>query len=109
MREKPWQLAKEHLMVRIRVTPNARKNALGGLRTAADGSSALHVHVSVPPEKGKANKAAIAILAKALGVPRSAISVTMGETSRNKTLSISAPFGHALEALERIMEKHENG
>jgi uncharacterized protein YggU (UPF0235/DUF167 family) len=41
------------------------------------------------PDKGKANAAVVALLARALGVPKSAVSVSSGETSRFKTLSIS--------------------
>jgi len=106
MRTGPWDIIKEHLMVHVRLTPNARKNGIGGLHDAPDGSTSLGVFVSVPPEKGKANKAAIAILAKALKVPKSSISVAMGETSRNKVFKISPPFDHAIERLRGIVEKY---
>ncbi len=108
MREKPWEIVKEHLMVHARVTPNARKNGIGGLYEAADGSQALGIYVSVPPEKGKANKAAIAILAKALKVPKSSISVAVGETSRDKVFKIPPPFDEAVERLEHLVEKYRD-
>ncbi len=94
-------------MVHARVTPNARKNGLGGLYEAADGSKALGIYVSVPPEKGKANKAAIAILAKALKVPKSAITVAVGETSRDKVFKIPPPYEQALERLQQIVARYE--
>ena len=108
MRGKPWEIVKEHLMVHVRLTPNARKNGIGGIYTGADGAPALGLYVSVPPEKGKANKAAIAILSKALKAPKSAISVAIGETSRTKVFKISPPFDHALERLEDIVRKYED-
>ncbi len=107
MRSAPWKIVKEHLMVHARVTPNARHNGIGGLHESPTGATALGVFVSVPPEKGKANKAAIAILAKALKVPKSAISVAVGETARDKVFRISPPFGEAVERLERLVEKYE--
>ena len=48
----------------------------------------LRVRVSAVPDKGKANAAVVALLAKALGVPKSAVSVVSGETSRMKTLDV---------------------
>ncbi len=108
MRDKPWEIVKEHLMVHARVTPNARKNGIGGLYEAADGSQALGIYVSVPPEKGKANKAAIAILAKALKVPKSSISVAMGETSRDKVFKIPPPHDEAVERLGHLVEKYRD-
>lgn len=48
----------------------------------------LRVRVSAVPDKGKANAAVAALLAKALGVPKSAVSVVSGETNRLKTLAV---------------------
>lgn len=46
----------------------------------------MSVRVTVPPEGGKANAAACAALARALGIPKSAVSVARGEASRHKQL-----------------------
>lgn len=48
----------------------------------------MSVRVTAPPEDGKANAAVCKVIAKALGVPKSAVSVTRGETSRHKTVEI---------------------
>ena len=52
-------------------------------------------------EKGRANTAIEQVIAKALGVPKSAVSVEKGETQRIKTVRISADpsIAGALEAL----------
>jgi uncharacterized protein len=42
------------------------------------------------PDKGKANAAVIALLAKTLGLPKSSIAVTAGHTARLKTIRIDA-------------------
>ena len=61
----------------------------------------LKVRVRAVPEKGKANAAVEHLLAKALGIPKSAVSVEKGETRRIKTVRISAgpSIAAALEAL----------
>lgn len=56
----------------------------------------LRVRVSAVPDKGKANAAVAALLAKALGVAKSAVSVVSGETARMKTLEVAGD-GAALE------------
>jgi uncharacterized protein len=48
----------------------------------------LRVRVNAVPDKGKANAAVVALLARALGVPKSAVSVASGETARMKTLAV---------------------
>jgi len=56
------------------------------------------VKVTVPPEKGKANKAVIELLSKALKVPKSRIEIIKGETSRIKTVFIDGISEEDLEA-----------
>ena len=68
----------------IRVTPRARRNALGGME-----GGVLAVRLVAPPVEGAANKALIAFLAEAFGVPKSAIRVESGERSRHKRVRIS--------------------
>lgn len=85
----------------MRAQPNASKDAVEGLGEEAFGRHYLKVRVRAVPEKGKANAAIEALLAKALGLPKSAVSVEKGETRRIKTVRISgdASIRKALEAL----------
>lgn len=48
----------------------------------------LRLRVAAVPDKGKANAAVIALLSKALAVPKSAIRLTAGETARIKLFAI---------------------
>ncbi|HEY0917951.1 DUF167 family protein [Devosia sp.] len=73
----------------LRVTPNAGRDAIEGVETRADGTSVLRLRVRAVPDKGKANAAVAALLSKALGVPRSAVSVVAGHTARLKTVSVA--------------------
>lgn len=70
-------------MLAVRVTPRASTE-----RIAVD-SDAVRVWVTAPPDKGKANKAVIAAVAKAVGVPKSAVTLVRGETAREKLIRIS--------------------
>lgn len=87
--------------LRVRVQPGASKDAIEGPGEDAAGQAFLKVRVRAVPEKGKANAAVEQLLAKALGVPKSAVSVEKGETQRLKTVRISAgpSIAAALEAL----------
>jgi uncharacterized protein YggU (UPF0235/DUF167 family) len=49
----------------------------------------LRVHLVTAPERGKANAALITLLAKELGLPKSAISIIRGEHNARKTLAVS--------------------
>ncbi len=57
----------------------------------------LRVRVKAVPDKGKANAAVVALLAKALGVPKTAVTLVSGDTARLKTVAIEGDAG-ALEA-----------
>lgn len=87
--------------LRIRAQPGASKDAIEGLGEDASGQAFLKVRVRAIAEKGKANAAIERLLAKALGLPGSAVSVEKGETQRIKTVRISADpsIAASLEAL----------
>jgi len=67
----------------VRTIPRATRDELAGTR---DGR--LLVRVSAPPVDGRANTAVCALLAKAAGVPKGAVSVVRGEGSRDKRVRI---------------------
>lgn len=70
-------------LLSVRVIPKASVNRV----SIADGR--VRVHVAAPPDKGKANEAALALLAQALGVPRSAVALVRGRTARNKLFRVT--------------------
>ena len=65
----------------VHAQPGAKQAALRGLY-----GDAIKIAVKEAPEAGKANKAIEAFVAKSLGVPKSSVSVTSGQTSRSKRL-----------------------
>lgn len=65
------------------VQPRASKNEVVGLQ-----GGAIKIRVAAPPVDGEANAALVRYLAKALGVPRSAVVVARGQTGRRKLVHV---------------------
>lgn len=72
------------MRLKLRVTPKSRADEIVGVRE--DGT--LHVRVSAPPEGGKANDAVLRLLSKALALPRSAVRLKAGTSSRDKWVDL---------------------
>jgi len=71
------------VVIALKVSAGASRDRILG-----EHAGALKVSVSAPPEKGKANKAVCALIAKTLGVAKSHVSIISGETSRDKQVLI---------------------
>lgn len=84
-------------IVAIRVSPRSARPGIGGWRAGADGREELEVRVAAAPSDGDANAAVIALLAKALGISRSEVTIISGGASRHKR--VVTPF--ELEELRR--------
>jgi uncharacterized protein (TIGR00251 family) len=76
--------------IAIKVTPRSAKPGIGGWRAGADGREELEVRVAEAPADGAANDAVIKLLAKALGLSRSEVSIVAGHSSRHKRVGV--PF-----------------
>ncbi|MDQ2622399.1 MAG: DUF167 domain-containing protein [Actinomycetota bacterium] len=73
----------------IRLQPRASNSGFTGERDPGDGSEpAVVARVTAPPVDGKANAALIKLVAKQLGVAKSAVRIVQGETGRDKLLEI---------------------
>ncbi len=72
----------------VHVTPRSGRDAILGLKTDSVGKIEVHVCVTAPPDGGKATKAVVALIAKALSCPKSKIDVVRGMTSRHKLLAV---------------------
>ena len=72
----------------VRVTPRSAKPGIGGWRAGADGREELEVWVAEAPADGAANEAVIRLVAAALGISRSEVSIIAGHASRHKRLKV---------------------
>jgi uncharacterized protein YggU (UPF0235/DUF167 family) len=84
----PYEAEPGGLRVRVRLTPRGGRDAVEGIEVLADGRAVLKARVRAVPEKGAANAALEALLAKHCGVPKSAVSVVAGATARVKSVAI---------------------
>ena len=67
----------------VRAQPGAKNTAIAGVY--GEGASAqLKIAVNAPPVEGRANEALIAFLAKTFGLPKTAVELASGASSRNK-------------------------
>ena len=68
----------------VRAHPGARRNEIRG-----EQNGMLKVSVTQPPEKGKANKALVALLARELALRKSQVALHSGDTSGQKRFLIA--------------------
>jgi uncharacterized protein (TIGR00251 family) len=78
----------------ILVQPRASRAKIGPVH-----DHRLKIAVTSPPVDGEANAAVIELLAKTLGVPRGAVAVIAGATSRRKTVRIAGVARAQIEEL----------
>ncbi|ESX53955.1 hypothetical protein X761_17735 [Mesorhizobium sp. LSHC424B00] len=77
----PFRLRADGIDLFIRLTPKSSVDRLEGAEVSADGRSHLKARVRAVPENGAANAALEPLVAKALGVPASVVSVVAGGTA----------------------------
>ncbi|HWH94237.1 MAG TPA: DUF167 domain-containing protein [Baekduia sp.] len=81
----------------VRLTPRADRNAITP-PSGAEPFGVLRARVTAPPADGQANAALIRLIAKALGVPPSRVSIVRGQSARDKVVrvdGITAADAHA--------------
>ncbi len=85
----------------VRARAGARRNGVTG-----EHAGSLQVSVTQAPEKGKANKAIIAVLAEALSIRKSQIELIAGETSPQKRFLVRGMVAADLVArIDRALPK----
>lgn len=67
----------------VRLTPRGGRDRIDGW----DGD-VLRVRVAAPPAEGRANEAMLRLIAKAIGVPPSRLTLVAGAQSRTKVIDI---------------------
>lgn len=82
------------VVVEVRVIPRASADRIQG-----EHAGALKVALTAPPVEGAANEALVALIAKALGVPRRDVEIVRGQRSRTKAVRIHGVSEDAVRAL----------
>lgn len=102
MASTPWSVVADGLRLEVRLTPRGGRDGIDGTRTLGDGQSVLGCRVRCAPVEGEANAALVSLMAKTLAVPKSAITITHGLSSRSKTLLISGDGVSLGERLSKL-------
>lgn len=71
--------------ITVQITPNAKKSEVIGVL-----DDALKLRLQAQPIEGKANEALTRYLADLLDVPKSAVAITHGHTSKRKIIEIAS-------------------
>ena len=82
------------LVFNVRVVPRASRSEIVG-----EHDGALRVRVSAAPVDGAANEELVRMLARAFHVPRNAVVISAGQTSRLKQVAVSGATSERLLAL----------
>jgi len=90
----PWfRISGSELTIEIAARPGSSRR---GIVRAGQGGLTVAVHAA--PDKGKANDELIETLAEAVEVPRSAVTIVRGASSRKKTIRITTAQPRAAAA-----------
>ena len=88
----------ESTRLQLRVAPGARRPGIAGRH-----GGGWKVRVAQPPEDGRANDAVLALLARTLDLPRSAVSIVSGHAARDKIVALDGI--DPAEAERRLVER----
>lgn len=78
----------------LHIQPGAKKTECAGLH-----GDALKIRLAAPPVDGKANEALLRFVADRLHLPKSAVILKSGQTSRHKVVEVSGAAPEAVTAL----------
>jgi uncharacterized protein (TIGR00251 family) len=82
------------LLLTLHIQPGAKKSGVAGRH-----GDALKIRVAAPPADGKANAALLDFLARWLQIPKSALCLKSGQTSRRKVVRVQGVEADALAEL----------
>lgn len=91
------QSADGRITLTLHIQPGAKKTEFAGLH-----GEALKIRLAAPPVDGKANEALLRFIAEVLHLPKSAVTLKSGQTSRHKVLEVNGTTTEAVSALSRI-------
>lgn len=84
----------------VRVQPRASRSEVVG-----EHGDAIKIRLAAPPVDGAANDALVIFLAESFAVPRRAVRILAGETSRSKIIEIDGVTANAVYEIVRATER----
>jgi uncharacterized protein YggU (UPF0235/DUF167 family) len=93
------------LVLTVRLTPKAAEDAIDGVGTLSDGRMVVRARVRAVPEKGAANAALEALIAKSLKRPKSSVEVIAGGTARLKQVRVAGDPAEMAPKIEAWLKR----
>ena len=103
----PAHTASGGIVIAVRAAPKARREGIEGVEDRPRGA-ALKIAVAAAPSEGRANARLAKLIADALDVPASAVSIRTGAASRDKTVFVAGEPESLLQSLKRIVNQHHD-
>ncbi len=85
------QAADGRITLTLHIQPGAKKTEFAGRH-----GDALKIRLAAPPVDGKANEALIKFIADTLKLPKSAVNLKSGQTSRRKVVEVQGATSEAV-------------
>ena len=85
------------LLLALHIQPGAKQTGFAGLH-----GEAMKLRLAAPPVDGRANAALCAFLAEFCGVPKAAVTLVSGETSRAKRVRVDKATPAAVARLRAL-------
>ena len=106
-RATPFAAAANGVRVAVRLSPKASAAGIDGIAWDGDGGARLRTRVTAAPERGEANDALIALLAREWRLPKRCMRITAGAAARRKTVMIEGAPAAIMATLHAWMGRHD--
>ncbi|MGB6118821.1 MAG: DUF167 family protein [Mesorhizobium sp.] len=101
----PFRLRDDGIDLHVRLTPKSAVDRIDGIEQTSDGRSHAKARVRAIPEKGEANDALERLIARAFGVPASAVAIIAGQTARLKTVRITGDPAKLADCVAQLRQR----
>jgi uncharacterized protein YggU (UPF0235/DUF167 family) len=98
----PWAVTSDGILLTLRLTPKGGRDAVEGIEQMADGRAILKARVRAAATGGEANAALTRLIADALAVSPSRVTLIAGASARIKRLKIVGDSAVLVARLRKI-------
>ena len=104
VRDLPWSVAPDGIIIEVRLTPRGGRDAIDGIERRSDGRAVLKARVRAAAQDGEANAALCRLLAEAVGTAPRQVTLVAGASARLKRIRILGEATSHVAALTRLLD-----
>ena len=105
MGRKPYRRTDDGIRLVVRLTPRRGRARFDGVGCDSNDTVFVRARVGAPPVDGRANRALVRLIARALDVPASRCEIVAGAKARQKTIGIVGDSASLAKRLDRWLEE----